>query len=175
MTKNTWRISEAIDRRSVLQALCAGVGVPGVVDSAWATQESVPHYRPGAENIIVLYMSGGYSHVDTFDPKPQLTQNHDVSIGSEASTKVVGSADERFLKAPLWKFRPNPHCGTEVSELFPHIREMMHEAALIRSMNSDHSDHGEATLMLHTGSTTVAMPSLGSWLSFGLKSSYNFV
>ncbi|MCQ4878681.1 DUF1501 domain-containing protein, partial [Ruminococcus bicirculans] len=71
-----------------------------------------------------------------------------------------------YLKAPLWEFRPNPRCGTEVSDLFPHIREVMDSAALIRSMHCDHNDHGEATLQLHTDSTTVPMPSLGAWLSY---------
>ena len=75
---------------------------------------------------------------------------------------------DRYLKGSNWRFRPNQHCGTEVSDLFPHIREQMHECALIRSMNCDHIDHGEATLQLHTGSTGFAMPSLGAWLSYGL-------
>jgi len=119
--------------------------------------------------VIVLYMSGAYSHVDTFDPKPRLTRDHDVAIGPELRAAVSGQPKaERFLKAPLWKFRPNEHCGTEVSDLFPHIRSVMHEIALIRSMHADHRDHGEATLQLHTGSTSVAMPSVGAWLSYGL-------
>ena len=114
-------------------------------------------------------MSGAYSHVDTFDPKPRLIRDHDVSIGPELRAAVSGQAKtERFLKAPLWRFRPNKKCGTEVSDLFPHLREVMHEVALVRSMHSDHRDHGEATLQLHTGSTTIAMPSLGAWLSYGL-------
>jgi hypothetical protein len=128
-----------------------------------------PHHAPTAKQIIVLYMSGGYSHVDTFDPKPRLTRDHDLSIGIESRAAVSGSPKtDRFLKAPLWDFHPNAHCGTEVSDLFPYLREQMHEAALIRSMNCDHRDHGEATLQLHTGSTGFALPSLGAWLSYGL-------
>ena len=127
------------------------------------------HHEPLAKHVIVLYMSGGYSHLDTFDPKPRLVRDHDTSIGMEEVAVAASQPKvERFLKAPLWKFRPNPHCGTEVSDLFPHVRGVMHRAALVRSMQSDHRDHGEATLQLHTGSTTVAMPSLGAWLSFGL-------
>ncbi len=127
------------------------------------------HHAPTAKQVIVLYMSGGYSHVDTFDPKPRLIRDQDQSIGMEARAAVSGQPrTERFLKAPLWQFRPNRQCGTEVSDLFPHIRGQMHEAALIRSMHCDHRDHGEATLQLHTGSTGFAMPSLGAWLSYGL-------
>jgi len=151
-----------------MQAALAGAGtlaLPGRSLPAGL----LPHHRPLAKHVIVLYMSGGYSHVDTFDPKPRLTRDHDTPIGplsvSPGSPQPQG---DRYLKAPLWPFRPNPQCGTEVSDLFPHIRGIMHEAALIRSMNCDHRDHGQATMQLHTGSTAGAMPSLGSWLSYGL-------
>ena len=144
-----------------------GLGAAAV--SSVANAVSSPHHSPRAKQVIVLYMSGGYSHVDTFDPKPRLTREHDTSIGPELQGAVSGQpAVDRYLKAPLWRFRPNERCGTEVSDLFPYIREVMHEVALIRSMHSDHRDHGEATLQLHTGSTSVAMPSLGAWLSYGL-------
>lgn len=136
-----------------------------------STTEERTHHSPRAKHVIVLYMSGGFSHVDTFDPKPRLIRQHDVSIGTEFKAGVSSQPkQERFLKAPLWRFHANRECGTEVSDLFPHIRSVMHEVALIRSMHCDHRDHGEATLQLHTGSTGVAMPSLGAWLSYGLKS-----
>ncbi|MBA2113790.1 DUF1501 domain-containing protein [Bremerella alba] len=149
--------------------LGAGTKATGVLAANQET--SIQHFPAKAKHVIVLYMSGGYSHVDTFDPKPKLEQLHDRSIGVEAEVSVTGMPKvDRYLKAASWKFRPNKHCGTEVSDLFPHMREIIHEAALIRSMNSDHRDHGEATLQLHTGSTSVAMPSFGAWLSFGLGS-----
>jgi hypothetical protein len=149
------------------QALLASLGAAAGASLAQAAPS--PHYSPRAKQVVVLYMSGGYSHVDTFDPKPRLIREHDLSIGPELRGAVSGQpASERFLKAPLWKFRPNRECGTQVSDLFPHLRDVMHEVALIRSMHSDHRDHGEATLQLHTGSTSVAMPSLGAWLSYGL-------
>ena len=148
-----------------------GAGLAGLPRMAGAAAPASPHITPRAKHVIVLYMSGGFSHVDPFDPKPRLTREHDRSIGTEEKAAVSGTLRvERFLKAPLWDFRPNRHCGTEVSDLFPFIREQMHEAALIRSMHADHRDHGEATLQLHTGSTGFAMPSLGSWLSYGLGS-----
>jgi len=159
-----------INRRTLLQAglgSTASLLLPSIASADLAS----PHHRPQAKHVIMLYMSGGYSHVDTFDPKPELTKRHDQSIGDEKKASVSGQPiNQRFLKAPLWKFQPNKACGTQVSDLFPHIRDMMHEVALIRSMNSDHRDHGEATLQLHTGSTTTAMPGIGAWLSYGLKS-----
>ncbi len=162
--------SALISRRQLLQAglgTSAGLWLPRVLPAELAA----PHHQPRAKHVIMLYMSGGYSHVDTFDPKPELTKRHDQSIGNENKAAVSGQPKvERYLKAPLWKFRPNRECGTEVSDLFPEIRKQMHEVALIRSMNCDHRDHGEATLQLHTGSTTAAMPGMGAWLSYGLKS-----
>lgn len=162
--------SALISRRQLLQA-CLGTSAGLCLPQVLPAELAAPHHRPHAKHVIMLYMSGGYSHVDTFDPKPELTKRHDQSIGNENKAAVSGQPKvERYLKAPLWKFRPNRECGTEVSDLFPEIRKQMHEVALIRSMNCDHRDHGEATLQLHTGSTTAAMPGMGAWLSYGLKS-----
>lgn len=167
LSSGTTRAKFATSRRDFLRlGLAGGVGA-GVSD--WTL--AAPHHPASAQQVVVLYMSGGYSHVDSFDPKPRLTRDHDRNIGLEVTNQVSSQPRvERFLKAPLWRFRPNSRCGTEVSDLFPHLREVMHEATLIRSMNSDHRDHGEATQQLHTGSTSVAMPSLGAWVSFGLGS-----
>jgi hypothetical protein len=162
-----------IPRRDVLKAAvlsaAAGATASLMPDSVRAAGRAT-HHPARAKHVIVLYMSGGYSHVDSFDPKPRLTRDHDVSIGQEYWRGVARADFERYLKAPLWRFRPNKECGTEVSDLFPHIRGVMHEAALIRSMHCDHRDHGEATMQLHTGSTATNMPSLGAWLSYGLGS-----
>lgn len=165
-----------ISRRTALQTLAAGTGA-SFLPAATMAQNALngttgsakaPHRPARAKHVIVLYMSGGFSHVDTFDPKPRLIRDHDKSIGPPVETDPQQVKKDRYLKASSWQFRPNRQCGTEVSDLFPHIREVMHEAALIRSMHSDHRDHGEATLQLHTGSTNVPMPSLGAWLSYGL-------
>lgn len=158
-----------ISRRTALQRT-AGLAAMSVLPGSSAVlgrELPQPHFAPKAKQVIVLYMSGGYSHVDTFDPKPRLAAEHDTSIGYEFGRPNF----DRYLKAANWQFRPNAKCGTEVSDLFPHIRQQMHECALIRSMNCDHIDHGEATLQLHTGSTGFAMPSLGSWLNYGLGTS----
>jgi hypothetical protein len=166
------RQAQQLSRREALGAAVVGLGTAALPGSMLSASESVtrrPHHAPKAKHVIVLYMSGGYSHVDTFDPKPRLIRDHDLPIGTELRAAVSGQPKaDRYLKAPLWKFRPNRHCGTEVSDLFPHLREVMHEVALIRSMHADHRDHGEATMQLHTGSTGAALPSLGAWLSYGL-------
>ena len=73
-----------------------------------------------------------------------------------------------YLKAPQWEFSPHGQCGTEVSTLFPYVAQCVDDIALIRSMHTDHSNHYNATLGMHTGSFAFARPSLGSWVSYGL-------
>ena len=165
-------VRQNISRRDALGAL-AGTGI-GLLASntgtlaADQTPSIATHHPAKAKHVIVLYMSGGFSHVDTFDPKPRLLRDHDTPIGAPLVPQPNQPRKARYLKASNWRFQANPQCGTEVSDLFPHMRKVMHEVALIRSMHSDHRDHGEATLQLHTGSTNTPMPSLGAWLSFGL-------
>jgi len=165
-------VQHNISRRDALGAL-AGTGIGLLASNAGTlAADQAPsiatHHPAKAKHVIVLYMSGGFSHVDTFDPKPRLLRDHDTPIGQPIVPQPNQPRKDRYLKASNWRFEPNSQCGTEVSDLFPNMRKVMHEVALIRSMHSDHRDHGEATLQLHTGSTNTPMPSLGAWLSFGL-------
>jgi len=126
--------------------------------------------RPArAKNVIFLFMTGGVSHVDSFDPKPALTRDHGKEIKADHPEIKDRPGYERiFLKRPQWEFSPRGECGTEVSGLFPHIGGCMDDIALIRSMHTSHSNHYNATLGMHTGSFTVSRPSIGSWMSYGL-------
>ncbi len=117
------------------------------------------NFPPKAKRVIFMLMSGGVSHLDTFDPKPKLV--------AAAEKKGLG-ANNRPLLRPMWDFKPNRRCGVEVSDLFPHLREVMDEVCLIRSMKCDHNEHFQATLGVHTGSVTFKRPSIGSWVSYGL-------
>src|SRR5215211_7046673 len=119
-----------------------------------------PHFPGKAKRVIFLYMSGGVSHMDTFDPKPRLF--------AEGGKPPAGNPKGRPYLRPFWEFKPGGKCGTEVSDLFPHVRECMDDVCLIRSMRGDHNDHFQATLGIHTGSVTFARPSLGSWVSYGM-------
>ena len=121
-------------------------------------QPKASHFAGKAKSVILLYMSGGVSHIETFDPKPRLAADH----GKPSGVK-------QFL-GPHWTFRPGGECGAPVSDLFPHIRECMDDICLIRSMRADHISHMEATLGIHTGSFSVKRPSLGSWVSYGMGS-----
>src|SRR4051812_44449187 len=158
-------------RRAMIRSLAAGsMLLPGILqcllaDSAHAAPAAInplapraPHYFGKAKRVIFMYMSGGVSHMDTFDPKPRLLE--------EASKPR--SAGQRPYMRPLWDFKPGGQCGTMVSDLFPNVREVMDDVCLIRSMKGDHNDHFQATLGIHTGSVTFARPSIGSWVSYGL-------
>ncbi|MFN0052560.1 MAG: DUF1501 domain-containing protein [Planctomycetales bacterium] len=126
-----------------------------------------PHVFPRAKRVIFLYMTGGVSHVDTFDPKPKLFADHGQTITVDNWQGKLGQF-QRFLKKPQWEFRPGGQSGTQVSDLFPHLRDVVDDLCVIRSMESNHTNHYEGTLGIHTGSWTFARPSLGAWVSYGL-------
>jgi hypothetical protein len=130
-----------------------------------------PHFKPRAKSVIYLFMSGGVSHVDSFDPKPALARDHGKSVKLDhPETRNRPGYEKLFLKRPGWTFRPRGKCGTEVSDLFPYVATQVDEIAVVRSMHTGHSNHYNATLGMHTGSFTVARPSLGAWVSYGLGS-----
>lgn len=154
-----------IPRRQMVRSLVGGsLLLPGILSNLMAAQDNPlapkrPHFAPKAKRVIFLYSTGGVAQMETFDPKPKLV--------TLAEQKGLG-ANNRPLLRPLWDFKPNPRCGTEVSDLFPHLREVMDEVCLIRSMKCDHNEHFQATLGIHSGSVTFKRPSIGSWVSYGL-------
>ena len=166
------------DRRSFVRSFVAGSALmPGLLQELAAAEGGgadplAPrqgHYPAKAKRVIFLFMTGGVSHVDTFDPKPRLKAD----VGKEVKADHPEIQDrpgyERiFLKAPQWEFSPYGRCGTEVSSLFPEVGTCVDDIALIRSMHTDHSNHYNATLGMHTGSFAFARPSIGSWVSYGL-------
>lgn len=128
-----------------------------------------PHFPAKAKHLIVLFMSGGVSHVDSFDHKPQLWKDHGKQVTLDhPETKNRPGYEKLFLKQPQWEFKPRGESGVMVSDLFPHMANRMDDIALIRSMHTSHSNHYNATLGMHTGSFTFGRPSIGSWVSYGL-------
>jgi hypothetical protein len=133
-----------------------------------ATSPLVTHHPPRATSIIMLYMDGGPSQVDTFDPKPRLDREH----GEQIKMKIpatqfndVGSV----MKCP-WKFRSYGQSGIPVSDLFPHVATCVDDLAIIRSMTSMFSEHTSANYFLHTGTGIQGRPSMGAWTTYGLGS-----
>jgi len=126
-----------------------------------------PHHAPKAQRVIFLYMTGGVSHVDSFDPKPQLVANHGKTITVDNWQGKLGQFT-RYLKKPNWEFRPGGRSGIEVSDLFPHVRNVVDDLCVIRSLETNHTNHYESTLGMHCGSWEFARPSIGAWISYGL-------
>ncbi|HUR54466.1 MAG TPA: DUF1501 domain-containing protein [Gemmataceae bacterium] len=128
-----------------------------------------PHFPGKAKSVIFLFMSGGVSHVDSFDPKPKLTADHGKRVTFDhPETRNRPGYEKLFLKKPDWTFAPQGKSGIEVSDLFPELGRQIDDVALIRSMHTGHSNHYNATLGMHTGSFAVARPSIGAWASYGL-------
>ena len=113
-------------------------------------------------------MTGGVSHVDSFDPKPKLVADHGKTITVDNWQGKLGEFTTLPEAAAVGSSGPAGKCGTEVSDLFPHVRTVVDDLCVIRSMKSDHTNHYQATLGMHTGSFTFARPSIGSWVSYGL-------
>jgi hypothetical protein len=164
--------SPSCTRRQILRSLAGGsILLPGFLSRLLADDAErdplaprTPHVPGPAKRVIFLFLTGGVSHMDTFDYKPKL-------FSSDGKTLVAGgglSRDKKKLLRPLWEFKPGGRCGTMVSDLLPHLRDRMDDIALINSMKSDNNEHFEATLAIHTGSFTFARPSIGSWVSYGL-------
>ncbi|MBI3858391.1 MAG: DUF1501 domain-containing protein [Planctomycetes bacterium] len=166
-------------RRSFVRSLAAGSALlPGLVarllaDDARTGDDQLapkqPHFPGKAQRVIMVYLSGGVSHIDSFDPKPRLFADHGKQIVADhPEIKNRPGYEKIFLKRPQWDFARHGDSGTEVSSLFPHMAGCVDDLALIRSMHTSHSNHFNATLGIHTGSFTVARPSMGAWVSYGL-------
>ncbi len=125
-----------------------------------------PMFKPRAKRVIFVFLHGGPSQVDTFDPKPLLTRDHGKPLPF-AKPRIVSSATENLLKSP-WEFHKYGQSGIEVSDLFPHVGSCADDLCFVRSMYGSNSRHGGALLELHTGSDTFVRPSMGSWITYGL-------
>ena len=168
-------------RRGFLRSMIAGSPLmPGLISQLLAEENGPasaadplapkpPQFPAKAKRVIFLYMSGGVSHVDSWDPKPRLFNGAGQTVSVNEFQGRKGDY-KMFLTRPLWEFAPHGKCGTEVSALFPHMAQRVDDLCVIRSMRSDHTNHYEATLGIHTGSFTFARPSIGSWVSYGLGS-----
>ena len=125
-----------------------------------------PHFPARARRIVFLFMKGGPSHVDTFDPKPLLERDHGKAPPFELP-KITFAKQGNLLKSP-WKFQRYGESGLPVSELFPHVGRCADELCVLRSVHGTNPAHGGALLKLHTGTDQFVRPSLGSWVTYGL-------
>lgn len=129
-------------------------------DNALTTRS--PHFAARARRVIFLFMAGGPSQVDTFDPKPRLTQDH-----GKPSPKLYLGKTRNLLASP-WRFQKRGQSGLEVSELFPHVGACVDHLCIIRSMVTDDVNHPGGCLQMNTGERVATRPSLGAWVTYGL-------
>jgi Protein of unknown function (DUF1501) len=127
-----------------------------------------PHFPAKAKACIVLFMYGGVSQVDTFDPKSELTRHDGKPIPTLDLDPLLKVRNPGKLLASSRKFTRNGEAGTVVSDLFPHLAERMDDVAVIRSMYADSFAHGSGLLQMNTGYLRQGFPSLGSWVTYGL-------
>jgi hypothetical protein len=127
-----------------------------------------PHFAPRARSVIFLYMDGGPSQVDTFDPKPRLALEDGKPFGMKMEPTQFNN-NGNTLSCP-WSFRQYGQSGLPVSDLFPNVARHVDDMAVVRSMVSNFPEHTSANYFLHTGSGLQGRPSLGAWFGYGLGS-----
>ena len=171
-----------ISRRDML--FSAGGGIGGVALASLLSEQRLlgappataalgnqrkPHFQPKAKSVISLFMTGGVSHIDTFDPKPALRKYHGQPLSGVGEIVVRQGYPGPLMGSP-YTFKKYGQSGLEVSELFPHMGSIADEFALIRSGVCKSNDHVLAHYEWNTGSLLMGFPSVGSWVSYGLGS-----
>lgn len=131
-----------------------------------------PHFTPRAKNVIFIFMSGGPSHLDLYDPKPGMAALHGQPVPESLTASLADPlirTSARVMASPR-KFQPYGKSGIEFSELLAKTGEMADEICLIRSMHCEQSNHDPAQLLLSCGTPLFGQPSMGSWVTYGLGS-----
>jgi len=129
-----------------------------------------PQLPAKANAVISLFMHGGPSHVDLFDPKPELTRLHGADYQGEIGYSFINRASKKLFGSP-WKFKQHGQCGTTISELLPHTGSIVDEICLIRSMHTGHNGHEVSIRYFHGGrAAQLGRPNLASWIVYGLGS-----
>lgn len=160
-------------RRRCLQRAACGFGALALHDmirgASSVAGESRLDFTPRVKRVIFLFMSGGPSQIDLFDPKDYIRDRHGETIPSPLDRRVTQVGTEKFLAlGAMAPVKPRGESGMMVSDLMPHLAGMADEICLLRGMNADNPQHAGATSQFHSGSFTEVRPSMGSWISYGL-------
>jgi hypothetical protein len=147
----------------------AGPVRPELKPQKYDLTAKAPHHPPRARAMISLFMQGGPSHIDLLDPKPLMAQYDGKPFPSPGDIKYDNRAQAtaRVLASP-WKFQPHGECGTEVSELLPHLAEVVDDITVVRSIYTGVNNHEQSIRALNNGSIFNGRPVLGSWVTYGL-------
>src|SRR5262245_12186074 len=166
-----------MNRREFLLTTGHGFGLvalSGLLEASTANPlaPKPPHAGAKAKSVIYLFMHGGVSHVDTFDPKPELPRRSgqplSVELAKTIKTSFIHDPTKAVLRGSPWTFRPGGKSGVLVSDLYPKVRDCMDDIAVIRSCYHDVFDHAPAIYLRNTGSQFPGRPCLASWVSYGL-------
>ena len=164
-------------RRDVLRHCAGGFGAVALsalladrVDGRGEApfQVKPTHHKPRAKSVIFLYMDGGVSHVDSFDPKPRLAEEHGQAFKARIEPTQFNNIG-KVLKSP-WEFKRYGQSGIPISDLFPQIGRTIDDVCVVRSMVSEFSEHQNANFFLHTGFGIQGQPGIGAWVTYGLGS-----
>ncbi|MBC8165889.1 MAG: DUF1501 domain-containing protein [Bryobacteraceae bacterium] len=171
------RDMDSISRREILLKTGRGFGAVALASllqgaSTDPLAPKVPHAVARAKSVIYLFMHGGVSHVDTFDPKPELTRRNGQPLSAELAktikTSFIHDPSKAILRGSPWEFRPGGKSGLLVSDLFSQVREHMDDIAVLRGCYGDVFDHAPAIYLRNSGSQFPGRPCLGSWVTYGL-------
>ena len=166
--------SVLISRRKMLGQCSSGfgmlalAGMLGGKSLGLQAAHSARRHAPKAQSVILCYMSGGISHLDSFDPKPRLQRE----AGQPMPVKIERTQfnnNGKIFPSPF-EFRRYGQSGLDVSSMFPHLRDCADELAVVRSMISPANEHAQGNFFLHTGFSFLGHPSAGAWVSYGLGS-----
>lgn len=159
----------------MLNGICLGIGGLALNSllaesnagaGSHALRPNQPHHVPRAQRVIFLFMHGGPSHIDLFDPKPQLSKDDGKKLPFDGS-RVTFAQRGNLMKSP-WRFRPCGESGIPMSELWQHLPAVADDLCMLHSVCETNVAHGGACMKLHTGDEAQLRPSLGSWVSYGL-------
>jgi Protein of unknown function (DUF1501) len=169
MIKQPYRI----DRRAILRNSAHGFGALAfsalLGNAAGAKPGAISLHHPAKiKNVIFLFMDGGPSQVDTFDPKPELNKNHGKPFPMSMDATQFDNNGTMF--GSPFRFEPRGKSGLPISELFPQLSKCADDLCVVRSMSAEFAEHSQACLFLHSGYSLQGRPSLGSWIGYGLGS-----
>jgi len=177
MTDPSSFTSVRCDRRQLLRAAACGFGslalqgmMSGLARAAGGPLAArAPHFAPRARRAIFLFIQGGPSQLDLFDPKSLITRKHGEKISPPIDgNKVTIGVDKYLALAPVAPVRPRGASGMMISDLMPQLASVADDLCLLRAVQTDNEAHAPATLQLHTGVSIDVRPSMGSWFSYGL-------
>ena len=147
-------------------SLCGQLARAAAIDGGELLAPRPSHHPAKAQNLVIIFLTGGFSHVDTFDHKPLLTKHHGKAVPS-FGLRSDETHDRPLLGSPF-RFEPRGQSGLMISDLFPNLGALADDLCVIRTLHTDIVEHFQAVLAMHTGSATVPLPGIGAWLSYGL-------